>query len=223
MNNLLSLQSISVVPENKSDKKSEPIILDISLDVPLGKMIAILGPSGSGKTTLLMACAGLLPLASGQILFQDKILETSNEEFMTEWRKKNVGIIFQHFHLLPNQSALENVMIPLELNGITNAETEAKNLLEKVGLSHRLHASQSTLSGGEQQRVALARALAIKPSLILADEPTGNLDRQNGQKVMQLLKEQVQESQQSLLLITHDPELASQCDAQIYLQDGRRI
>jgi putative ABC transport system ATP-binding protein len=223
MDTLLKIQSISVNVQNKSKDGLEAIIRDISFDVPSGKMIAILGPSGSGKTTLLMAIAGLLPLHSGHILFRDQPLQTDNEEAMTKWRGENIGIIFQHFHLLPNQTALENVMIPLELNKVPDPEREAINLLETLGLGHRLHATQATLSGGEQQRVALARALAIKPSLILADEPTGNLDRHNGRIVMDLLESHVRQGSQSLLLITHDPELAARCDFQIHLQDGQMI
>lgn len=218
-NHLLQLESISVRLSNKGQEF--PILNDVSENFAKGEMIAVVGPSGSGKTTLLMACAGLIPVNSGQIKFDGKSLPLNNEKQMTEWRRVNTGIIFQNFHLLPSQTALENVAIPLELKGDKDAKDKAEAMLKKVGLSHRLHHSPSSLSGGEQQRVALSRAMIMRPPLILADEPTGNLDQENGHLVMSLLEEQVREVGSTLILITHDPELAQRCDRQIHILDGR--
>lgn len=218
MPGFLTLQSVSVSLPGKDGPVS--ILNDISIDLPRGKTIALVGPSGSGKTTLLMACAGLLPVTSGNILFEDKALPLADEAAMTAWRQKTVGIIFQHFHLLSTQTALENVAIPLELAGAQDAKAQAEKLLHQVGLDHRLHHVPGALSGGEQQRVALARAIALKPPLLLADEPTGNLDQANGHKVIDLLEDQVRSYGATLLLITHDPDLAARCDVQIHLLDG---
>lgn len=216
---LLQLESISVRLSNKG--QDFPILNDVTENFSKGEMIAVVGPSGSGKTTLLMACAGLIPVHSGQITFNGKTLPLNDEKQMTEWRRVNTGIIFQNFHLLPSQTALENVAIPLELKGDKDAKDKAEEMLKKVGLSHRLHHWPSSLSGGEQQRVALSRAMIMRPPLILADEPTGNLDQENGHLVMNLLEEQVREVGSTLILITHDPELAQRCDRQIHILDGR--
>jgi putative ABC transport system ATP-binding protein len=216
---LLQLESISVRLSNKG--QDFPILNDVTENFAKGEMIAVVGPSGSGKTTLLMACAGLIPVHSGQIKFDGKLLPLNEEKQMTEWRRVNTGIIFQNFHLLPSQTALENVAIPLELKGDKDAKDKAEEMLKKVGLSHRLHHWPSSLSGGEQQRVALSRAMIMRPPLILADEPTGNLDQENGHLVMSLLEEQVREVGSTLILITHDPELAQRCDRQIHILDGR--
>ncbi len=216
---LLQLESISVRLSNKG--QDFPILNDVTENFSKGEMIAVVGPSGSGKTTLLMACAGLIPVHSGQITFNGKTLPLNDEKQMTEWRRVNTGIIFQNFHLLPSQTALENVAIPLELKGDKDAKDKAEEMLKKVGLSHRLHHWPSSLSGGEQQRVALSRAMIMRPPLILADEPTGNLDQENGHLVMNLLEEQVREVGSTLILITHDPELAHRCDRQIHILDGR--
>lgn len=216
---LLQLESISVSLSNKGQEF--PILNDVTENFAKGEMIAVVGPSGSGKTTLLMACAGLIPVNSGQIKFDGKSLPLNDEKQMTEWRRVHTGIIFQNFHLLPSQTALENVAIPLELKGDKDAKDKAEEMLKKVGLSHRLHHWPSSLSGGEQQRVALSRAMIMRPPLILADEPTGNLDQENGHLVMNLLEEQVREVGSTLILITHDPELAQRCDRQIHILDGR--
>lgn len=186
-------------------------------------MVAIVGPSGSGKTTLLMACAGLLPVSSGQIVFDGKNLPLGQERQMTDWRQKNLGIIFQNFHLLPSQTALENVSVPLELKGenIVNAREKSATILERLGLGHRLDHLPGALSGGEQQRVALGRAIAVDPPLLLADEPTGNLDQENGRRVMELLENHVRDQNATLLLITHDPVLAERCAMQVHILDGK--
>lgn len=185
--------------------------------------MAIVGPSGSGKTTLLMACAGLLPVSGGDIVFNGESLPLGHEGRMTDWRQKNLGIIFQNFHLLPSQTALENVSVPLELKGekIGDAKKKAGIILERLGLGHRLDHLPGALSGGEQQRVALGRAIAVDPPLLLADEPTGNLDQENGRRVMELLESHVRDQNATLLLITHDPLLAERCDMQVHILDGK--
>lgn len=218
MQNLLQLESISVSLTNNGQKIS---ILDrISLGIPQGKMVAIVGPSGSGKTTLLMACSGLIPVSSGHIAFDGTKLPLGDEKAMTSWRQKNAGIIFQNFHLLPSQTALENVAISLELRGDKDAFDKARETLHHLGLGHRLDHLPGALSGGEQQRVALGRAIVGTPPLLLADEPTGNLDQENGHHVMELLENQVRHHGTTLLLITHDPVLAARCDMQVHILDG---
>jgi putative ABC transport system ATP-binding protein len=216
---LLQLESISVRLSNKGQEF--PILNEISENFAKGEMVAVVGPSGSGKTTLLMACAGLIPVNQGHILFEGAALPLGNEAKMTEWRRVHTGVIFQNFHLLPSQTALENVSIPLELKGDKDAKDKAAEMLKKVGLSHRLNHWPGSLSGGEQQRVALSRAMIMRPPLILADEPTGNLDQENGHLVMSLLEEQVKEVGSTLILINHDPELALRCHRQIRILDGR--
>jgi len=218
MQDILNLQSISVSLPSKGGQLS--ILKDISLTISRGKMIAVVGPSGSGKTTLLMACAGLIPISNGNILFEGQKLSLDKEQEMTKWRQKNVGIIFQNFHLLPSQTALENTKIPLELRHDKDANKQATLLLEKLGLGHRLDHLPSALSGGEQQRVALARAMIGNPPILLADEPTGNLDQENGERVMSLIEEQVRNTGTTLILITHDLQIAAKCDEQIHLLDG---
>ena len=218
MHNLLQLESISVSLANKGQNIS--ILDQISLDIPKGKMVAIVGPSGSGKTTLLMAAAGLIPIKSGRILFNGTALPLGQEKMMTAWRQRSAGIIFQNFHLLPSQTALENVAISLELRGEEHVWDKARDTLVQLGLGHRLDHLPGALSGGEQQRVALGRAIVGTPPLLLADEPTGNLDQENGHHVMELLKQQVTKNNTTLMLITHDPDLAAQCDMQVHILDG---
>lgn len=168
-----------------------------------------------------MACAGLIPVSSGKILFQGEELPLGKEQAMTAWRQKNAGIIFQNFHLLPSQTALENVAVPMELRGDAKPLDKARSALEELGLGHRLEHLPGALSGGEQQRVALARAVVGRPPLLLADEPTGNLDQENGLRVMALLEGQVREHGTTLMLITHDTALAERCDLQVHILDGK--
>lgn len=215
---ILKLNSVNVILP--TDGKPLPIIRDISLSFQKGKSTAIVGPSGSGKTTLMMVCAGLQTPSSGEILFNGKELPVTNESALTSWRQENVGIVFQNFHLLPTNNALENVMLPLELAGRKDAIDSATRILDEVGLSHRLHHLPSQLSGGEQQRVALARAMARRPALLLADEPTGNLDSSNGKKVMELLFTQSKIHGTTLIIVTHDEHLAQSCDRVVSLADG---
>lgn len=197
------------------------ILRGVSLDLPEASAVAIVGPSGSGKTSLLMICAGLLKPTTGALHFRGQDLTLSSEDDLSTVRRDHMGIVFQSFHLIPTMTALENVAIPLELAGIEDSEKRAKAALESVQLGHRLTHYPSQLSGGEQQRVAIARALAMKPSLILADEPTGNLDQETGKAIMTLLFERVREQGATLVLITHDPALARACDHQIHIQDGQ--
>jgi putative ABC transport system ATP-binding protein len=197
------------------------ILRGVSFSLPQASSVAIVGPSGSGKTSLLMICSGLLKPTSGKLMFKDQDISRYSEDQLSTLRRDNMGIVFQSFHLIPTMTALENVAIPLELAGVLNSEERAKAMLDRVHLSHRLTHYPAQLSGGEQQRVAIARALAMKPSLILADEPTGNLDQETGISIMKLLFDQVKAEGSTLALITHDPILATACDTQIHIQDGK--
>lgn len=216
---LLRLDSVTVtVP---ADERPLTILDDISLSFDAGRTVAIVGPSGSGKTTLMMVCAGLQTATSGTVSFKGTALPAGDEEKLTAWRQENAGIVFQHFHLLPTSTALENVMLPLELAGANDAEAQALLLLDSVGLSHRLHHLPAHLSGGEQQRIAIARAIARRPALLLADEPTGNLDQATGKMVIDLLFDRAKNHGTTLILITHDPAIAARCDTTITLRDGK--
>jgi putative ABC transport system ATP-binding protein len=198
-----------------------PILRGVSFGLPPAKSVAIVGPSGSGKTSILMICAGLLKPSGGNIIFNGQDVTKKTEDELSTLRRDSMGIVFQSFYLIPTMTALENVAIPLELAGVTDAHTRAESALKDVGLSHRLTHYPAQLSGGEQQRVAIARALSMKPSLILADEPTGNLDQETGHGVMQLLFDRVKAGGATLALITHDPDLAAACDHQIHIRDGK--
>lgn len=216
---ILSLQDIHLTLPGAAGDVS--ILRGVSLGLPKGKSVAIVGPSGSGKTSILMICAGLLKPTGGAILFDGADITRRTEDELSTLRRDSMGIVFQSFHLIPTMTALENVAIPLELAGIAEAQERAAQSLASVGLSHRLTHYPAQLSGGEQQRVAIARALSMKPSLILADEPTGNLDQETGHGVMDLLFGRVREQGATLALITHDPDLAAACDIQIHIRDGK--
>ncbi len=218
---LLSLHGINVTLP--TDDKPLNILKNINLAFTTGETVAIVGPSGSGKTTLMMVCAGLQQPSAGRIEFEGKDLSVQNENALTLWRQNHVGIVFQNFHLLPTNTVLENVMLPLELSNQSNVHQKAEGLLKSVGLGHRLSHLPGQLSGGEQQRVALARAIARKPALLLADEPTGNLDQTTGQTVMDLLFRQAEEFNTTLILITHDDKIAARCDRIISLRDGEIV
>ncbi|WP_408901566.1 ABC transporter ATP-binding protein [Plastoroseomonas arctica] len=196
-----------------------PILRGVSLDVAKGEAVGIVGPSGSGKTSLLMLLAGLERATGGTLTVAGQALATMDEDALARFRRDNVGIVFQAFHLIPTMTALENVAVPLEFAGRADAFDRAAESLRHVGLGHRLDHYPGQLSGGEQQRVALARAMAASPSLILADEPTGNLDRATGATVMDLLFA-LRDRGTTLVLITHDPALAERCDRQIRIEDG---
>ena len=197
------------------------ILRGIGLDIAKGEAVGLVGPSGSGKTSLLMVLAGLERATSGSVALDGREITGLNEEALARLRREKVGIVFQAFHLIPNMTALENVAVPLELAGVRNADSRARAALESVGLTHRLTHLPGQLSGGEQQRVALARAFAPEPALLLADEPTGNLDHATGQSVIDLLFALRQRTGTTLLLITHDRDLAARCDRQVHLSDGR--
>nr|WP_162470345.1 ABC transporter ATP-binding protein [Pusillimonas sp. T7-7] len=196
-------------------------ILDkVSFTVDAGQAVAITGSSGSGKSTLLGLLAGLDVPSSGQVLLLGHDLFALDEEARAALRAAHVGFVFQSFQLLPNLTALENVMLPLELAG-KPALDEAKSMLERVGLKERLHHYPKTLSGGEQQRVSLARAFVVQPSLLFADEPTGSLDARNGARVIELMFELHRELETTLLMVTHDPQLAALCQRELHLSGGR--
>ena len=197
------------------------ILRGIDLDVAAGEAVGIVGPSGSGKTSLLMVLAGLERASSGSVKIGGQELTTMSEDQLARLRRAEVGIVFQAFHLIASMTALENVAIPLELAGREDAMAAAEVALRSVGLGHRLSHLPGMLSGGEQQRVALARAVAARPRLLLADEPTGNLDTATGAVVMDLLFRLRAESGATLLLITHDAALAARCDRQIRVHDGK--
>jgi putative ABC transport system ATP-binding protein len=185
--------------------------------------VAIIGPSGSGKSTLLGLLAGLDAPSSGHVVLDGVDITTLGEDALAQLRGTRIGFVFQFFHLLPSLTAFENVLVPMEIAGIPKAAPRAKELLEEVGLSDRAHHYPSQLSGGEQQRVAIARALANNPPILLADEPTGNLDSTTGQSVIQLLLDVNRTRRTTLVLVTHDQELAAVADVVVALRDGRIV
>ena len=199
------------------------ILKGVDLSVKSGEAIGIVGPSGSGKTSLLMLIAGLERATSGAIEVAGISLAGKNEDALARFRRDKIGIIFQSFHLIPTMTALENVAIPLEFKGVPNALALAGEKLRSVGLGRRLTHYPGQLSGGEQQRVAIARALAAGASILLADEPTGNLDQETGGQIISLLFELRQRHDASLLLITHDRALAERCDRIAEVRDGKII
>ncbi len=207
---------------NTGDKQLT-ILQDIDLQVNSGEAVAIIGASGSGKSTLLGLLAGLDLPTSGKVHLDDIDIFTLDEDSRAALRGKFLGFVFQSFQLLPALTALENVMLPLELTGVINAEATAQRLLDRVGLAMRLHHYPKQLSGGEQQRVAIARAFATNPKLLLADEPTGNLDSATGIQIIELMFELNREHGTTLVLVTHDEALSQRCSRQIRLADGRLV
>jgi putative ABC transport system ATP-binding protein len=197
------------------------ILKDINLHIGRGEAIGMVGPSGSGKSTLLMVMAGLERADSGTIMVAGQDLTRLDEDALARFRGGNVGIVFQSFHLIPTMTAIENVAVPLELAGAADAYARAEDELSIVGLKDRLHHYPAQLSGGEQQRVALARALAPNPSILVADEPTGNLDENTGKQVIELLFAGHRTRGTTLVLVTHDPGLAARCDRVVRLRSGR--
>jgi putative ABC transport system ATP-binding protein len=196
------------------------ILRGVDLDIAKGEAVGLIGPSGSGKTSLLMVLAGLERATSGSVSLDGQEITRMSEDALAKLRRERVGIVFQAFHLIPTMTALENVAVPLELAGVRDAHARARAALEAVGLGHRLTHLPGQLSGGEQQRTALARAFAPEPALLLADEPTGNLDHATGETIIDLLFALRQRSGTTLLLITHDRSLAARCDRQVHLSDG---
>lgn len=196
------------------------ILCGIDLAIAPGETISIVGPSGAGKTTLLMALSGLERPTSGTVRVAGVDLAAADEDQLARFRRQHIGIVFQSFHLVPTMTALENVALPLEFSGRTDALEQAAQALAATGLAERVAHFPGELSGGEQQRVALARAFVARPALILADEPTGNLDRETGQRVMELLFTLQREQGTTLVLITHDEQLAARCQRSIRMADG---
>jgi putative ABC transport system ATP-binding protein len=199
------------------------ILHPLDLTVPAGESLAITGPSGSGKSTLLGLIAGLDAPTSGRILIDGVDITDLGEDALARLRGAKIGFVFQFFHLIPSLTALENVLVPMEIAGRDDAAGRARALLEEVGLSGRGHHYPSQLSGGEQQRVALARALANDPPILLADEPTGNLDSANGRHIMDLLLQVNRARRATLVLVTHDASLAALTGSQLALRDGRAV
>lgn len=196
------------------------ILRGIDLQIERGETVSIVGPSGAGKTTLLMALSGLERPTSGNVRVADIDLTRLSEDELARFRRQHVGIVFQSFHLVPTMTALENVALPLEFSGISDAAERAATALTSTGLLNRLGHFPAELSGGEQQRVALARAFVANPSLILADEPTGNLDRETGRRVMELLFNLQDRHGTTLILVTHDESLAARCHRRVKMSDG---
>jgi putative ABC transport system ATP-binding protein len=203
-----------------SEAGSVNILKGINLEIAAGETVSVVGPSGSGKTSMMMLIGGLERQTTGAIHVAGQDLSTLDEDGLARFRRDNVGIVFQNFHLVPTMNAMENVAIPVELAGLDNAFDRARAALESVGLAHRLSHYPGQLSGGEQQRVALARAIVAEPRLILADEPTGNLDGSTGETVIELLFSLRADHGATLLLITHNPVIAERCGRVIDLQDG---
>ena len=197
------------------------ILRGIDLTVAPGETVALLGPSGSGKSSLMAVLTGLERASDGALTVAGEDFAALGEDALAHARRGRIGIVLQAFHLLPTMTALENVAIPMELSGIADAEPRARAELAAVGLGHRLDHYPQQLSGGEQQRVAIARATAPRPALIFADEPTGNLDAATGHEIVELLFARRAETRATLLVITHDPELANHCERVITLADGR--
>ena len=219
MNTLLKLKKVNL--KYKTGKDNINVLNNINLTTKKKETISIVGASGSGKTSLIMLIGGLERATSGKIFFQNQEITKLNEDEVSEIRKKSIGIIFQSFYLIPNYTAVENVALTLELNKLKNPTQQAKELLDRFGLKNRFNNLPSQLSGGEQQRVAIARAIAMKPQLILADEPTGNLDSENSVMISNILFKYVKEEGSSLIMVTHDTKLADKAKRKIKIKDGK--
>ena len=204
---------------------SEPLTIlhPLTMTIPKGQFVAVVGPSGSGKSTLLGLIAGLDAPSTGQVIIDGTEITGIDEDSLARLRGEKIGFVFQFFHLIPSLTAYENVAVPMEIAGARDARRRTAALLDEVGLSGRLHHYPSQLSGGEQQRVALARALANDPPIVLADEPTGNLDSTNGRHIMDLLRSIHDRRGSTIVLVTHDAELAAMADARLVLRDGRVV
>jgi putative ABC transport system ATP-binding protein len=218
MDTILDLRQVGKIYQ--SGNRPLTILNNISFSVPAGSTLAIVGPSGSGKTTLLGLCAGLDRASSGRVELHGTPLNDLNEDQLAAVRNQYIGFIFQNFQLMPTLTALENVMVPLELRGEKNIKPRALDLLDKVGLADRGHHYPTQLSGGEQQRVSLARAFSNKPKILFADEPTGNLDAETSEKVVKLLFDLNKEAGTTLVLVTHDLELAAKTQRIIRIKGG---
>lgn len=221
MNAILQVQHVTKTYQSAG--RTLTVLDNISFDVEPGSTLSIVGPSGSGKTTLLGLCAGLDSASSGSVILKDIPLETLNEDQRAQVRNQHVGFIFQNFQLLPTLTALENVMVPLELRGAKGIRPIAMDLLDKVGLADRAHHYPVQLSGGEQQRVSLARAFSNRPAILFADEPTGNLDAETSEKIENLLFNLNKEAGTTLILVTHNAELAARTNRIIRLRGGKVV
>ena len=199
------------------------VLKGISFAIDTSEVVSIVGPSGSGKTSIIMLASGLESASKGSIQINGKEIVGLKEKELSEVRRKNIGIVFQSFYLIPNLTAVENVLLSLEANQQYSKEKDAEELLGEFGLSHRMHHLPSELSGGEQQRVAIARALINKPKIILADEPTGNLDSVNSESMIDLLFDYTKKSHTSLVMVTHDNSIAQRCDRIIEIRDGQIV
>jgi putative ABC transport system ATP-binding protein len=204
---------------------TEPLTIlhSLSLEIPHGQFVAIVGPSGSGKSTLLGLIAGLDAPTTGHVLIDTVDITKLDEDALAKLRGEKIGFVFQFFHLIPSLTAYENVAVPMEIAGVADARPRAEELLEEVGLTGRAHHYPSQLSGGEQQRVALARALANDPPIVLADEPTGNLDSANGRHIMDLMRKIHGGRGTTIVMVTHDAELAAMADTRLIMRDGRVV
>ncbi|MEC8265783.1 MAG: ABC transporter ATP-binding protein [Pseudomonadota bacterium] len=219
MKNLYKLDNINLNYNlNGNDIK---VLKNINFEIKKNERVAIIGESGSGKTSLLMLMSGLENPSTGAIFFENQDLTKLSEEQKTNIRKRKIGLVFQQFYLIPNYTALENVMFPMQINEIENVKEKATLILSNIGLDHRKNNLPSELSGGEQQRVAIARAISFNPEIILADEPTGNLDKKNTALVSNLLINYSKKKKISLVLVTHNLNLAKKCDRIINLYDGK--
>ena len=219
MSELLKLNQVNLTYQTGDE--SIKVLKDIDLKTMKKETISFVGESGSGKTSLIMLISGLEKATSGQIFFQNQEISSLSEDEVSEIRRKNIGIVFQSFYLIPNYTAVENVALTLELNNFKDPTNQAKALLERMRLKHRFNNLPSQLSGGEQQRVAIARAIAMKPELILADEPTGNLDSENSEMISEILFNYVKEEGSSLIMVTHDEKLANKAQRKIKIKDGK--
>jgi putative ABC transport system ATP-binding protein len=216
---MIELYQVSKTVQSGSERLT--ILHELDLTIPDGQFVAVVGPSGSGKSTLLGLVAGLDAPTSGRILIDGEEITAMGEDALASLRGRKLGFIFQSFHLIPSMTALENILAPMEIAGVRGARVRARRLLEDIDLTDRAHHYPSQLSGGEQQRVAVARAFSNEPSILLADEPTGNLDSHNGQHVFDLMVEMNRQRGTTLVLVTHDHELASRADRRISLRAGR--
>ena len=221
MSDLLELQDIHL--NYKTESTAVEVIRGVSLKINSNESVAIVGKSGSGKTSLIMLIAGLECPNSGKIIFEGEDISQYSEDRLADIRKRKIGIVFQSFYLIPNYTALENVSLVLEINKVPDAKKKSMELLEQLGLKDRINHFPSQLSGGEQQRVAIARSIVLNPKLILADEPSGNLDSENSKLIMSLLFKYCKQNGSSLVLVTHDQTLAKECDRIIEIKDGKII
>jgi putative ABC transport system ATP-binding protein len=220
MTNDIILELKNIHLRLKSNDFEVNILNGIDLKVVKGKAVAILGASGSGKSSMMSVMNGLERQTEGSVMVAGHVLDRMNEDELAMFRRDNIGIILQAFHLIPTMTALENVAVPLELAGVSDAETKAREMLTDVGLDHRMDHYPTQLSGGEQQRVAIARAMAPEPKILFADEPTGNLDGKTCHNIIELIFRLKDKNDATLILITHDQELAEKCDEIIHIEDG---